>query len=105
MAQATKPQLGLTTLRLKKLMTLVPITSELLEDTNALTSYLPQQIAERIRWKTNEAILNGQGDGVPLGAFQSGAVITVRAQGSESGQPDVVAGEPAQHAVALHARL
>nr|WP_235430583.1 phage major capsid protein [Xanthomonas sp. MUS 060] len=69
-AQATKPQLGLTTLRLKKLMTLVPITSELLEDTNALTSYLPQQIAERIRWKTNEAILNGQGDGVPLGAFQ-----------------------------------
>lgn len=76
-AQATKPQLGLTTLRLKKLMALVPITSELLEDTNALTSYLPKQIAERIRWKTNEAILNGQGDGVPLGAFQSGAVITV----------------------------
>ena len=77
MAVATKPQLGLTTLRLKKLMALVPITSELLEDTDALTSYLPRQIAERIRWKTNEAILNGQGDGVPLGAFQSNAVITV----------------------------
>src|SRR5450830_1324629 len=59
--QATKPQLGLTTLRLKKLMALVPITSELLEDTNALTSYLPKQIAERIRWKTNEAILFGPG--------------------------------------------
>ena len=77
MAVATKPQLGLTTLRLKKLMALVPITSELLDDTDALTSYLPRQIAERIRWKTNEAILNGQGDGVPLGAFQSNAVITV----------------------------
>ncbi|WP_045726753.1 phage major capsid protein [Xanthomonas sp. GPE 39] len=85
-AQATKPQLGLTTLRLKKLMTLVPITSELLEDTNALTSYLPQQIAERIRWKTNEAILNGQGDGVPLGAFQSGAVITVPKDQNQASQ-------------------
>ena len=85
-AQATKPQLGLTTLRLKKLMALVPITSELLEDTNALTSYLPKQIAERIRWKTNEAILNGQGDGVPLGAFQSNAVITVAKDAGQATQ-------------------
>ena len=37
-AVATKPVLGLATLRLKKLMALVPTTDELLDDANALTS-------------------------------------------------------------------
>ena len=41
-AIATKPVLGLATLRLKKLMALVPTTDELLDDANALTTYLPQ---------------------------------------------------------------
>lgn len=35
-AVGTKPVLGLSTLRLKKLMALVPVTDELLDDTNAL---------------------------------------------------------------------
>jgi len=38
-AVATKLALGLATLRLKKLMALVPTTDELLEDANALASY------------------------------------------------------------------
>jgi hypothetical protein len=37
-ATATKPVLGISTLRLKKLMALVPTTDELLEDANALTT-------------------------------------------------------------------
>ena len=48
--------LGLATLRLKKLMALVPTTDELLDDANALTTYLPQKVALSIRWKANESI-------------------------------------------------
>lgn len=82
-AVATKPVLGLATLRLKKLMALVPTTDELLDDANALTSYLPQKVALSIRWKTNESILFGAGNGVPIGALSSGATVTVA---KESGQ-------------------
>lgn len=82
-ANATKPAMGLATLRLKKLMALVPTTDELLADANALTSYLPGKIADSIRWKTNEAILFGAGNGIPAGCLASAAVITVT---KESGQ-------------------
>ncbi len=82
-ASATKPVLGLSTLRLKKLMALVPTTDELLDDANALTSYLPEKVADSIRWKTNESILFGSGNGVPVGALTAGATVTVT---KESGQ-------------------
>ena len=76
-AQATKPVLGLNSLRLKKLMALVPVSDEMLDDSSALASYLPSKIASSIRWKTNEAILFGSGGGLPAGALNSGAVVTV----------------------------
>jgi HK97 family phage major capsid protein len=79
----TKPVLGLSTLRLKKLMALVPTTDELLDDANALTSYLPEKVADSIRWKTNESILFGAGNGVPIGALTAGATVTVA---KETGQ-------------------
>lgn len=80
---ATKPVLGQDTLRLKKLMALVPVSDELLSDTTALNSFLPKKVALSIRWKTNEAILFGAGNAQPFGALNSGAVITVA---KESGQ-------------------
>ncbi len=82
-AIATKPVLGMATLRLKKLMALVPTTDELLDDANALTSYLPQKVAYSIRWKTNESIMFGAGNGVPVGCLNAGATITVA---KETGQ-------------------
>ena len=56
---------------------------ELLDDANALTSYLPEKVADSIRWKTNESILFGAGNGVPIGALTAGATVTVA---KESGQ-------------------
>lgn len=82
-AVATKPVLGLATLRLKKLMALVPTTDELLDDANALTTYLPQKVALSIRWKANESILFGAGNGIPVGCMNAGAIVTVA---KESGQ-------------------
>jgi HK97 family phage major capsid protein len=82
-ATATKPKISTSTLRLQKLMALVPLTDELLSDANALQSYLPGKVADSIRWKTNEAILFGTGDGQPLGALSGSAAITVA---KETGQ-------------------
>lgn len=79
----TKQVLSLTTLRLKKLMALVPTTDELLEDANALSSYLPEKVATSIRWKTNESILFGSGSGVPIGCMSANATVTVA---KETGQ-------------------
>lgn len=76
-AQAAKPKLGVNALRLKKLMALVPVSDELLEDSTALTAYLPKKVAAKIQWKTNEAILFGAGGGLPLGALQGAAAIVV----------------------------
>jgi len=83
LATATKPKLEAATLRLNKLMALVPLTDELIADQSALDSYLPSKVADSIRWKTNEALLFGSGNGQPLGAFNSGALVM---QTKESGQ-------------------
>jgi HK97 family phage major capsid protein len=79
----TKPNIGYELLRLKKLMALVPVSDEMLDDSNAMASYLPKKIGASIQWKTNEAILFGTGAGLPQGAMNSGAVITVA---KDSGQ-------------------
>lgn len=60
-ANATKLKLGTLALRMHKLMALVPVSDELLEDTSAITNYLPKKVASSIRWKTNDAIINGTG--------------------------------------------
>lgn len=82
-AAATKPALSGISLRLKKLMALVPVSDELNADATALAAYLPGKIAASIRWKTNEAILFGTSSATPLGALAGDAAITVA---KESGQ-------------------
>lgn len=82
-ARASKPALGLDTLRLHKLMTLIPVTDELLTDAAALGSYLSNQAPERIMWKANEAILFGTGAGQPRGCLNSDSLVTVA---KETGQ-------------------
>jgi HK97 family phage major capsid protein len=80
----SKPNFGAAALRLKKLMALVPVSDEMLDDTNALGSYLPKKVASSIQWKRNEAILFGSGNGLPQGAMNSGAVITVPKDSGQS---------------------
>ena len=80
---ATKPVLGRTDMRLKKLLALVPVTEELLGDATALNAYLPPNMGRSIRWKSDEAVLFGNGAGAPLGAFIGAAAVSVA---KESGQ-------------------
>jgi HK97 family phage major capsid protein len=81
---ATKPALGTQALRLHKLLALVPLTDELMADGSALQSEIPGLLSDSIRWKTNEAILFGNGNGQPLGALlSSGPGVT---QAKDTGQ-------------------
>ncbi len=74
-ANATKPVFGTQAMRLHKLMALMPLTNELLDDSSSLGAYIAPLMARSIRWKTNEAILFGNGNGQPLGMFKGPAAI------------------------------
>lgn len=99
-ATQTKPKLNPNTMRLKKLMALVPVSDELLSDASGLPAYLNRKVAESIRWKTNDAIINGDGVGKPLGILEAGALVT---QAKKSGQAaDTIV---AENVVNMFARL
>jgi len=81
---ATKPVLGRTDMRLKKLLALVPVTEELLGDATALNAYLPPNMGRSIRWKSDEAVLFGNGAGAPMGAFIGAAAVSVAKETSQT---------------------
>lgn len=68
-ANQSKVNMGTQAMVLHKLMGLVPVTNELVEDGFAIGSYLTPLLADRITWKVNESILFGTGVGQPLGAL------------------------------------
>lgn len=82
-ATQTKVKMGVASLRLNKLMALMPITDELTEDSAALGAYLLDKGSTSIRWKANEAIFQGTGAGQPQGLMNSAAMVEVA---KESGQ-------------------
>lgn len=79
----SKPQLTEMTVKANKLISLVPLTDELLQDAPAMASYVNGKAPQKIDFKVNDAILNGTGVGQPLGILNSGGLITVS---PESGQ-------------------
>lgn len=79
-----KPKLDLTSFILKKLIALVPVTDELLEDSDALASYLPFAMQTAVTAKVNSAIVSGLGAGRPLGILNSSSLITVAKDGSQA---------------------
>jgi HK97 family phage major capsid protein len=79
----SKPALAEKTVKLNKLIALVPLTDELLEDAPAMASYVNRKAPEKIAFKINDAILNGTGVGQPMGILSSAGTIEVAA---ESGQ-------------------
>lgn len=77
---ATKPVLGTQALRLHKLLALAPLTDELMADASALATEINGLLSDSIRWKTNEAILFGNGNGQPLGCLTSGGATVIQAK-------------------------
>ena len=76
-ATETKPNLTPNTMRLKKLTALVPVSDELMADAAGLDAYLTSKTGQAIRWKSNDAIVNGDGAGKPMGIAGHAAEISV----------------------------
>lgn len=79
----SKPALTEKTVKLNKLVALVPLTDELIEDAPAMAGYVNRKAPEKITYKINDAIINGTGAGQPLGILNSAGTVSVAA---ESGQ-------------------
>lgn len=85
-AQGTNahPKVRQLVLEPKKIMALVPVTEELLEDAGpVITDYLNRAATEEIGFKLNDAIVNGTGAGQPKGFLQSSSTVSVA---KEAGQ-------------------
>ena len=78
-----KPDLKTETFRLNKLAALCKVTDELLEDAPALDAYLRRKVPQAIDFKLNEAVLFGNGVGMPQGAVNSAGKVRVA---KEAGQ-------------------
>lgn len=81
----SKPALQQVTVSLHKLAVLIPMTDELLEDVPAMDTYLRRKAPEKIGYMVNNAIIQGDGGGQPVGILSTynNALVTVAA---ESGQ-------------------
>lgn len=80
----TKPSLKRKDFRLHKLFALVPMTDELISDAATLSGYVPRKAGEAIRWKTNDAIINGTGAGQPSGVAGAAAAVTQAKETSQT---------------------
>lgn len=79
----SKPKFRQIDLKLSKLTGLCYATEELLEDAAALQSIIDEGFAEEFGFKFDDAIINGNGAGMPKGILSSGALVTVA---KETGQ-------------------
>lgn len=79
----SRPQLKMEQQRLEKLMALVPVSEELLEDAPALESWLRAKAPEKMASKINTAIIDGTGAGQPLGILRAPCLVTVAANSGQ----------------------
>ena len=82
-AAATKPKGRQIELKPKKLVATCFATGELMEDAAAVAAWVRRAFMAEATFTIEDAIINGDGVGKPLGVLNSGAVISVAA---ESGQ-------------------
>ena len=80
---ATNPKFRQLELKLKKVMGLVYATEDLLADATALEAWIMTNLPEELRFKVEDAIMNGDGSGKPLGILAGPALVS---QAAETGQ-------------------
>lgn len=79
----SRPKYRLVEFDLKKLISKMTVTDELLADASALTAIASQAFSEEVMFMTEDAIVEGTGAGQPLGYTLSPAVVSVS---KETGQ-------------------
>lgn len=80
----SRPKFRLIEFDLKKLISKMTITDELLQDSTALTSIAGQAFSEEIMFMTEDAIWEGTGAGQPLGIINSPALVSVAKQNGQA---------------------
>ena len=80
---ASKPKFRQISVELQKLVALCYVTDELLEDSVALEGYVNQWFPMEMGFKLDDAIINGDGAGKPLGILNAPGRVTVA---KETGQ-------------------
>lgn len=73
----SRPKFRLVEFDLKKLISRMTVTDELLADTTALTAIASQAFSEEITFMVEDAIVEGTGAGQPLGYINSPATVVV----------------------------
>ena len=96
----SRPQFKYQNLRLHKLAALVPASDELVEDARALDAFVTREAGKAIRYKADDAIINGDGVGKPLGIFNANALVTVDKEVSQTADTIV-----AQNIAKMYARM
>jgi len=72
-------------LRLKKIVSLVPVTDELLDDNaTALATYVSRKAGRKIDFESGEWIVRGTGAGEALGFLNSPALVSVAKEGGQA---------------------
>lgn len=87
----TRPNVNPRSVVLHELYAFVLATDELMEDVPRLNSRLESKAAQAINWKMDDAIINGDGVGKPLGYMKSGALVSVAKEGSQAADTVVAA--------------
>lgn len=81
---ATKPKFRKIELNLRKLTGAMYATDELLADASALGALIQQVFPEEFGFMIDDAILNGDGAGKPLGIHASGAIVSVAKEAAQA---------------------
>lgn len=76
-ATASKPKFKQLEVGLKKLMGLCYVTDELMSDTVAMSQIITDAFVQEMAFKLDDAILNGDGDGKPLGILAGAGLVEV----------------------------
>lgn len=79
----SKPALETVSLKLHKAAVLVPLTDELMADSQAMTGWLTTKVPQKIVSGLNLVIVQGTGAGQPLGILNAGHTVSVAKVGSQ----------------------
>ena len=96
----SKPKIGKTELKLKKLTGLCYLTDELIEDAPVMEKFISRAFGKEFGFKIDDAIINGNGAGKPLGILNGPALVS---QAKETSQ--TAATINAQNIAKMFARL
>lgn len=83
-ATKTKAKFRQMDLTLDKIVCVVEVTNEQLQDAVQLQSWIEQVVPQEIAFVLEDHIFNGPGGGVPLGFMKSPALVTQAAEGGQS---------------------